>query len=168
MFTDFRGKNKNIFFFCLLVIWQGLDLLAVHLLVNRQFLRGSKNILAVIDSGKMQYNSEGYFTGLSWTAVILSALAGGFIVFGVTKLTEMLAKELYITDSSLPAGFALAGFLAVYIVMFLVAAAADWNLYEWGCPLAAYFTGSLIWAATVKWKIEFRKGIKHNDGEGIN
>lgn len=160
MLTDFWKKNKNRIFLGLLAVWQVVDLLAVHLLINRQFISRGGNILAVINSGKIQYNTTAYFTGLSWTVILMSALIGGFIVFGVTKLTDLIAAELKLTESRLLAGFVPAGFFAVYILIFLIAWIAGGDLYNWGCPLLAYFTGTLMWAATVKWKIEIEKGIK--------
>ncbi|MBE7056793.1 MAG: hypothetical protein E7388_05050 [Ruminococcaceae bacterium] len=160
MLIDFFNKNKKRIFFGLFAILQTADLLAVHFLIVNKILPGSKKILAVIDSGKMQYNTEGYFTGIIWANLLVSAIVGGLLVFGILKITELLLKELKITEGSIPAGFVVAGFIAVYIILLLVAIIAGWNLYNVGCPLLAYFTGWLMWASMVKWKSEIEKGIK--------
>ncbi len=160
MFTDFWSKNKKRVFYGLFALLQMADLLSVHFLIVNKILPGSKKILAVIDSGKMQYNTEGYFTGLVWVNLLVSALVGGFLVFGIVKITELLLKELKITEGSIPAGFVAAAFTLVYIILFVIALFAGWNLYNWGCPLLAYFTGLLMWSPTVKWKSEIEKGIR--------
>ena len=144
----------------MLALWQAADMIAVHLLINRQVIGGSRNILAVINSQHVQYNTESYFTGLNWVIILMSALVGGFLVFGVTKLVELIATELGALENKIPAGFVPAAFFAVYLPVFLIVWITGGNLYSWGCPLLAYFTGVIMWAATVKWKIEFEKGLK--------
>ncbi len=160
MLIEFLRKNKNRILLLLLALWQAADLVAVHLLINRTFISGSRNILAVINSPYIQYNTEAYFTGLSMVIILMSALVGGFLVFGVTKLVEMIAMELGILESKIPVGFVPAAFFAVCLPIFMIIWISGGNLYSWGCPLLAYFTGVIIWAATVKWKIEFEKGLK--------
>ena len=160
MLTEFLKKNKNRVFLALLAILQAADLLAVHLLINRRIIGGSRNILAVINSQHIQYNTESYFTGLNWVILLMSGLVGGFLVFGVTKLVELIAAELGLTESRLPAGFVPAAFFAIYIPIFLIVWISGGSLYSWGCPLLAYFTGAFMWAATVKWKNDIEKGLR--------
>ena len=160
MLNEFWDKNKKRIFYGLFALLQAADLVAVHFLIADKILPGSKNILAVIDSGKMQYNTDGYFTGILWVKLLLSAIVGGFLVFAVAKVTELLLRELKITEGSVPAGFVAAAFTVVYIILFVVALFAGWNLYNWGCPLLAYFTGLAMWSLTVKWKSEIEKGIR--------
>ena len=160
MLTEFWTKNKNRFFLGLFAIVQIADLLAVHFLLSRKILPGCPKLLAVINAGNMQYNTQGYFTGLFWVKVIISSFVGGFLVFGITKITELLVRELKLAESNLLSGFVPALFTVIYIILSIIAFFTELSLHNLGSALLAYFTGTLMWATTIKWKTEIEKGIK--------
>ena len=136
---------KRIIILSALALVQALNMVAVHLLIGSRFIDMGGLVAKVLGFG-----SSGAFSFL------LSVFGGGLVVFGITKITDILAVLLCALKYKLAAGVIPAVFMIVHAVAALIVLAFGTAVY-WGYPALAYLVGLLAWALTVKWRTEIAK-----------